>query len=93
MNDWMQLGSDIDGESPGDSSGNSVSMSGNGQTVAIGAYLNRNWRGQVRIYTWISGQKNWMQVGSDIHGEASDDWFGYSVSMSVDGETVAIGGP
>jgi len=31
------------------------------------------------------------QVGSDIDGEATGDWFGISVSLSSDGRTVAIG--
>ena len=34
-----QIGSDIDGEAAGDQSGRSVSLSADGSTVAIGAYL------------------------------------------------------
>ena len=37
--DWMQLGQDIDGEAAGDQSGYSVSLSSDGTTVAIGAYV------------------------------------------------------
>ena len=37
---WIQLGNDIDGEAAGDYSGNSVSLSSDGGTVAIGAYVN-----------------------------------------------------
>ena len=33
----------------------------------------------------------WTQVGADIDGEAAGDWSGYSVSLSSDGSTVAIG--
>ena len=36
---WSQLGTDIDGEAAGDSSGYSVSLSSDGTKVAIGA----NW--------------------------------------------------
>jgi hypothetical protein len=32
-----------------------------------------------------------MQLGQDIDGEAAGDWSGYSVSLSADGNTVAIG--
>ena len=32
-----------------------------------------------------------MQLGSDIDGEVTDDYFGWSVSLSADGKTVAIG--
>ena len=35
----------------------------------------------------------WTQVGSDIDGEAANDYFGTSVSMSADGTRVAIGAP
>ncbi|MDC1063604.1 hypothetical protein OAQ16_04095, partial [Flavobacteriales bacterium] len=33
------------------------------------------------------------QIGLDIDGEAADDYSGYSVSISSDGNTVAIGAP
>ena len=34
-----------------------------------------------------------MQVGADIDGEAADDSSGFSVSLSGDGSTVAVGTP
>ena len=34
---------------------------------------------------------NWEQLGADIDGEAAGDYSGYSVSLSADGSTVAIG--
>ena len=37
---WTQRGSDIDGEAAGDISGYGVSISNEGNTVAIGAWLN-----------------------------------------------------
>ncbi|KAK7235138.1 hypothetical protein SO694_00143019 [Aureococcus anophagefferens] len=33
----------------------------------------------------------WIQRGDDIDGEAADDWSGYSVSLSADGTTLAVG--
>ena len=89
---WTQQGSDIDGEAAGDYSGHSVSLSSDGSTVAIGApYNNGNgWHaGHVRIYKDSSG--TWTQQGSDIDGEAVGDRSGWSVSLSSDGSTVAIG--
>ena len=94
---WEQIGSDIDGESPADYSGNSVSVSSNGNIIAIGASSathhdsNRNISGHVRIYENNSGI--WEQIGSDIDGESSGDNSGYSVSLSSDGKVVAIGAP
>ncbi len=91
---WTQMGSDIDGESAGDYSGYSVSLSSDGSTVAIGAGSNDgngNSSGHVRIYSYDSGSSTWTQMGSDIDGESSYDFSGYSVSLSSDGTTVAIG--
>ena len=50
---WTQLGDDILGDAENDQSGHSVSLSSDGSTVAIGAYLNdANGvdSGQVRIF-------------------------------------------
>ncbi len=89
---WTQQGSDIDGEAPGDQSGNSVSLSANGNRLAIGAPLNNGnglYSGHVRIYDYQGG--NWVQLGTDIDGEAVHNQSGSSVSISADGNRVAIG--
>lgn len=89
-NTWIQKGADIDGEAHSNWSGFSVNMP-DSNTVAIGSPRNNdNGReaGQVRIYTWNGS--SWVQKGSDIEGNTSGDYFGYSVSMS-DSNTVAIG--
>ena len=89
---WAQRGSDIDGEAAGDQSGNSVSLSSDGTIVAIGVNYNDGngtYSGHVRVYEWNG--TNWVQRGSDIDGEAANDYSGYSVSLSSDGTIVAIG--
>ena len=54
---WLQIGDDIDGEAAGDFSGGSVSLSSDGDTVAIGAGDNtdydgnRYYSGHVRVYS------------------------------------------
>ena len=91
---WTQVGEDIDGESAGDYSSRSVSMSSDGTRVAIGAVGNDGTgsnAGHVRVYAESGG--TWTQVGEDIDGEAAGDMFGTSVSMSSDGARVAIGAP
>ena len=93
-NSWVQLGQDIDGEAAGDLSGYSVSLSADGNRVAIGAEgndENGSDAGHVRIYE-LSGN-TWIQPGQDIDGESAGDWSGYSVSLSADGNRVAIGAP
>ena len=91
---WVQLGGDIDGESTGDYSGSSVSLSQDGTTVAIGATLNDgNGRsaGHVRLFRFSEVANDWVQLGEDIDGEATSDYFGSSVSLSQDGTRVAVG--
>ena len=89
---WSQLGSDIDGEDASDLSGRSVSLSANGEILAIGAMNNDGGgsdSGHVRIYQLVSG--NWVKTGDDIDGLANNDKTGISVSLSEDGNTLAIG--
>ena len=88
---WTQLGEDIDGEAVGDRFGRSVSLSSDGSIVAIGGYNNDdngNVAGHVRVYEW--NNTSWTQLGEDIDGAAGDQ-SGYSVSLSSDGTTIAIG--
>ena len=90
---WVQKGSDIDGESPGDNSGFSISMP-DSNTIAIGAPKNAgnsgNRVGHTRIYRWNGSA--WVQKGADIDGEANLDESGTCISMP-DSNTVAIGAP
>ena len=90
---WMQLGIDIDGEAADDRFGYIVSMSDNGNRLAIGTLFNDgngSNSGHVRVYEWQGAA--WVQLGADIDGEAADDQFGISVSLNGDGTIVAIGG-
>jgi hypothetical protein len=87
-----KLGADIDGEAAYDNSGYSVAISSDGTTVAIGAPYNDGAdyaAGHVRVYQNIAG--TWTKIGTDIDGEAAGDQSGYSVAISSDGTTVAIG--
>lgn len=90
---WHQRGSDINGEAAGNLSGWSVSLSGDGKVVAIGAKQNTNgngvWAGHVRVYAWVDTV--WQKLGDDIDGDVKYDQSGYSVSLSRDGSVVAIG--
>ena len=91
-NDWIQKGSDLDGEAGSDFSGKSVSINSNGNIVAIGAEYNDGAgasSGHVRVYEW--GGNDWVQKGLDIDGEAVNDYSGCAVSVCSDGNTIAIG--
>lgn len=90
---WVQLGVDIVGENEGDCSGWSVSLSGDGNTVAIGAIYNDNNSGlnsgQTRVYRW--NNTSWVLLGGDIDGESNGDYSGWSVSLNDSGTRLAIG--
>lgn len=94
MGTWTKVGADIDGQNTGDESGTSVSLSGDGGIVAVGAPqsgMNGSDSGQVRVFKNIGG--TWTQLGSDIDGESSQDLSGHSVSLNSDGNILAIGAP
>jgi len=93
-NAWVQLGGDIDAEDQYDYSGWSVSMSSDGSRVAISALYNDDTAhraGHVRVYEYMPHISMWKQLGGDIDGEGSGDYFGWSVSMNSDGSGVAVG--
>ncbi len=91
-NNWVQLGSNIDGE-VWDLSGSPCAISGDGQTVIIAAptadYNGDNNTGKVKIYKYISG--NWTQIGSTIYGDNAYDELGNSISINYDGNIIAVG--
>jgi len=92
VGDFTQIGQDIDGEATEDESG-TVSLSGDGTIVAIGAAENDgngNTSGHVRVYQY-NGTDTWIQLGEDIDGEGSNSQCGASVSINNDGTIVAIG--
>jgi Flp pilus assembly pilin Flp len=92
--DWIRIGADIDGEAVNDISGHAVSLSADGMTIAIGAPNNSGnglIAGHVRIFKNINGI--WTQVGQDIDGEEVGDHSGRSISLSADGNIIAIGAP
>ena len=60
--------------------------------MAIGAIANDGQgtnSGHVRVFQFSND--SWSQLGSDIDGEAASDQSGYSVSLSSDGKTLAVG--
>jgi hypothetical protein len=93
---WTQIGQNITGEAIGNYFGWSVSLSDDGKTIAVGAPGNNgngDDSGYVRVYRMSDSETEWTQLGVDIDGEQAGEWSGYSVSLSGDGNTVAIGSP
>ncbi|WP_299223522.1 T9SS type A sorting domain-containing protein [uncultured Psychroserpens sp.] len=89
-NTWTQIGQDIEGDINGIQSAWSIDLSIDGNTIAIGSPfvdINGAAAGHVRVYQNINN--TWSQIGSNING-SEDDWFGYSLSLSQNGNRVAI---
>jgi hypothetical protein len=80
---WSQIGGDLNGESGGDQTGQSVSLSSDGSIVAIGEPLNNDLgftSGQVRVFKNINN--TWTQVGQDLYGDDSSAFAGRTVDLS-----------
>lgn len=97
----IQLGQDINGGNSGGLNGErcgwSIDMSNDGQRMIIGSpYANANTsfgdlaKGEARVFELING--SWSQVGNDIIGTSNEN-YGFSVCMSGDGMSFAVGGP
>jgi hypothetical protein len=85
---FLQVGLDIDGNEAHNRIGGYLSLSADGNRLAVKVGNN-----QVRIYEWSGDFNSWQQVGTDIDGEAGGDGNGSSISLSADGSRVAIGAP
>lgn len=90
---WMQMGENIEGSLGGDDSGTTVAISGNGQSVVIGApgYVvgTENMLGDVKIFDWTGSI--WTQRGETLFGIEELDTFGSSVSIASNGQRIAVG--
>ena len=84
-NSWIQLGQDIDGEAAGDESGESVSISADGnRSYWCSNDGNGTNSGHVRVYL---ERGSWGQFGQDIDGTGAGDLS----CISADGNRVAFG--
>jgi hypothetical protein len=87
---WLQLGNSIQGMQDAARLGFSVSLSGDGFRLAVGAPKD-NGHGSVGVYDYNYEGKEWVLLDDFIFGEADGDRTGFSVSLSNDGSTVAVG--
>ena len=90
---WRQKGSVINGPRPSSESGYSISLAGNGNSIAIGAWKDNSSgtnAGAVRVYDFSASINDWRQKGQTIAG-ISGSYEGYSTALSLDGLTLACG--
>jgi Secretion system C-terminal sorting domain/FG-GAP repeat len=90
---WNDYGNTIYGSSANQNFAFALDLSSNGNTIAIGASqsnLSGVINGSVRVFS-INSSNVWAQVGSTIQGDAAGDNFGSKLSLSDDGNVIAIG--
>jgi hypothetical protein len=90
---WELKGDDkpIEGYDDGDQFGRCVALSRDGSILAVGAWKNDDAgddAGHVKVF-WHNGN-NWLPMGEPLRGFQGDN-FGWYVSLSDDGMTLAIG--
>ena len=94
---WQQQGETITADVGVGHLGASVVLSADGSILVIGAngYAAHGFEdgpGHVKLYRFHNGS-SWEQIGQDIKGNRTGDTFGYSLDLSADGKTLAIGAP
>ena len=93
-NSWDIVGQRIEGENSRDYSGESISLSGDGTILAIGADGNdgetaSGGHGHVRVFKF--NNNSWEQMGADIDGDPSFNVnFGSVVKLSNDGTMLVV---
>ncbi len=74
----------------GDAFGGAVVVSADGSTLAVGSLHSNSDQGSVTVFARSGGKWVQQEVLTDANG-GSKDWFGYSMAISKDGNTLAIG--
>ena len=90
-NSWDSKGSRIDGTTNYEFLGYSVSMSSDGNLIAIGGYEHGDAVGRVQVFEWIDASGEWYKKGSDISGSFAQNRMGKTVALSGSGNVVAMG--
>ncbi len=89
---WNQMGSDINDATVLDGFGRSIRLSSNGTTLVVGAEAHDTPStdiGRLSVYEWNG--TNWIQKGTDIFGEAENDFFGKGVAINNNGTIIIAG--
>jgi len=92
--EWAALGQVLHGSQSLEQFGSSVAMSADGSTLAVGAIqpsnaFGRMFDGYVQVLRFDVNTSQWMPMGEIIQNEVNGDDYGYAVSLSADGRTLA----
>ena len=88
--EWIKAGNQIIGNAS-EELGHSVSISADGSRLAVGSVFANNTKGLCNIYDWNGSA--WLQTGTTIYGVSNFDGSGHDISLSSDGNVIAIGAP
>jgi len=87
---WVKLGITLDSASP--RGGTGIALSDDGLTIGVGSPQTTNGstnNGRVAVYRYNGS--SWIQLGSNIVGNAANAFFGWSVALSSNGNILAVG--
>ena len=86
-----QMGDTLKGISSNQSFGYSIDLSKNGEILAVGSPGDDSNVGFINVYEFKNN--SWTPLGNQISGNSNNDYFGWSLNLSSDGKTLAIGDP
>lgn len=92
LDTWSTMGQALSGDLRGDRFGSALDLNANGTVLAVGAYKAQEWlaqEGYVRTYRFQLA--SWVGLGenSQLIGTNRSEQFGWAVSLSADGNTLA----
>ena len=103
VGNWEQLGQSIYGDNEMVEFGSYVQLSNDGNILLTGNPPISDWVNQkqyvgyARVYSLTTNGNNntgtWQQIGQDFIIEDDIDYYGWPVSLSDDGKTLAMGAP
>ena len=90
----MQMGTDVPSDSFDGSYAPNVALSENGLRVAIGDGRDQsaNAVSAALVYAYSTVTNDWIQLGQAISENQNENDLGYAVSLSADGNILAVGG-
>jgi len=86
---WNIQGSALSSGLEGTLFGSVMSMSSDGNVLAVSSYIEALLSGAVRIYKRTNG--TWSQIGKTLSTGITGSYFGFSLSITADGNTFAVG--
>jgi len=92
VNAQVPLGNTIDGIQNNSEFGEAVACSRDGARVAVGApSRSANFPGNGSVLVFELLDTSWTQVGQELQGTATQQYFGTSVALNADGTILAVG--